>query len=267
METSEEDVAARPREGKAPVTSGAVRRAQGALLDLIWPQRSLISNRELPGPGAIELEHWARLTFCSGPMCVSCGTGFEIEVEPGQLCGACIADKPAYDRARGALIYGDISRDLVLALKHGRRDGLNLFAGWMAQAGEELLAEADLIVPTPLHYLRLVTRGFNQSMWLAAALGRRTGVRVSADALMRVKRTPMQGGLSHDARRRNVQGAFKVRKGRENLITGKRVLLIDDVFTTGATAEACARALKRQKAASVDVLTLARVAAPRRATI
>jgi predicted amidophosphoribosyltransferase len=129
------------------------------------------------GPGPLEPPLWAKLQFISPPVCGCCGSPFEIAVDDGQLCGACIAHPPAYRRARAALIYGDVSRDLVLALKYqGRRDSLTLLANWMANAGTELLAEADLIVPVPLHYFRLVRRGFNQSVWLAAALSRASGV-------------------------------------------------------------------------------------------
>ena len=137
----------------------------------------------------------------------------------------------------------------------------------MAAAGSELLADADLITPVPLHYFRLIRRGFNQSGWLAASLSRTSGVRLSVDALKRVRSTPIQGNLSADARRRNVQGAFRVRGSRMKLVKDKRVVLVDDVLTTGATAEACARTLKRAGAACVDVITLARVAGPRTATI
>ncbi len=133
----------------------------------------------------------------------------------------------------------------------------------MAAAGRDMLADADLIVPVPLHYLRLVRRGFNQSVWLGAALGRATGVPMAVDALRRVRATPIQGGLSADGRRRNVQGAFKLRGARSKRIAGRRIVLVDDVFTTGATAEACARELRKGGAACVDVLTLARVAGPR----
>lgn len=231
---------------------------------MVWPQRSLITGRELAGPGSLEPHLWAKLQFLSDPLCARCGTPFEIAVDPGQICGACIVRPPAYDRARAAVIYGDVSRDLVLGLKYqGRRDGLAVLSGWMAAAGAGMLAEADLIVPVPLHYFRLVRRGFNQSGWLAAAVARSSGVRLSVDALSRKRATPIQGGLSADGRRRNVQGAFRVRGSRKRLVEGARIVLIDDVLTTGATAEACALTLKRAGAACVDVLTLARVAGPR----
>lgn len=240
------------------------RSPLSGLAGVIWPQRSLITNREVAGPGVLEPHLWAKLQFLSEPLCARCGAPFEIAVEPGQVCGACIARPPVYDRARAALIYGDVSRDLVLALKYqGRRDALTVLAGWMAAAGPELVESADLIVPVPLHYFRLVRRGFNQSVWLAAALARRSGTRLSVDALKRVKSSPIQGGLSAEGRRRNVQGAFKVRGSREGLVKDQKILLVDDVLTTGATAEACSRALRRAGAACVDVVTLARVAGPR----
>ncbi len=231
---------------------------------LIWPQRSLITNREVAGPGALEPDLSAKLQFLSDPVCARCGTPFEIAVDAAQACGACLADPPVYDRARAALVYGEVSRDLVLGLKYqGWRDGLSVLAGWMASAGRELVSDADLLVPVPLHYFRLVRRGFNQSAWLAAALSRQSGVRLSVDALKRVKPTPIQGGLSVEGRRRNVQGAFKVRRSRQGLVKGQKILLVDDVLTTGATAEACARALRGAGAACVDVVALARVARPR----
>lgn len=241
-----------------------MRRGLRRVADAIWPQTSLVTGREIAGPGVLEPEYWAKLKFLTGAMCARCGVPFEIEVEPDQVCPACIARPPIYDRARAAVEYGDISRDITLVLKHGgRRDGLSTLAGWMATAGADLLPAAEMLVPVPLHYMRLVRRGFNQSVWLAAALSRRTGIPTRVDILHRRRHTPIQGGLSPDARRRNVQGAFRVPKRHHRRINQKRILLIDDVLTTGATAQACARALKSGGAANVDVLTLTRVAGPR----
>jgi ComF family protein len=137
-----------------------------------------------------------------------------------------------------------------------------LFARWLAKAGAELLADADLIVPVPLYPARLWWRRFNQSAMLAQAVGRLTGVAVDCFLLKRVKRTASQVGLSADQRRRSVRGAFRVDRARRSRIRGRNVVVVDDVITTGATAEACARALKRAGATKVDVLALARAVEP-----
>jgi predicted amidophosphoribosyltransferase len=231
--------------------------------DLIWPPRSLLSDAIVNQPGSIEPHLWAQLVFLSSPCCARCGFPFESEAGPGALCGACIAAPPAYDRARAALAYDDLSRTLALDIKRGaRRDGLPVFAAWMALAGAELIAECDLLAPAPLHWTRLIARRFNQAAWLAQALGARTGKRVDLFALARPARRKSQAGLDFGQRRRNVAGAYRVTKGGARRVNGKNVLLIDDVFTTGATAEACAKALKRAGAGRVDVLTLARVVRP-----
>lgn len=254
----------RPRRKPAGIVFRAGARLINGVASAIWPQRSLVTGDELAGPGALEPELWAKLQFLAPPWCACCGTAFDIAVEPGQLCAACLVSPPRYDMARAPLAYGDVARDMVLALKRqGRRDGLALMARWMAKAGAEALADARLITPVPLHYLRLVRRGFNQSGWLAAALGRETGIPVSPDALKRIKATPSQAGKTADGRRRNVEGAFRVRALARRRVAGGVVVLVDDVMTTGATVEACALALKRAGASRVHVLTLARVAGPR----
>ncbi len=233
------------------------------IADLIWPPRSLLSEAILTRPGAIEPELWSRLTFLSAPCCFRCGFPFENDAGEEAVCGACAADEPVYHRARAAVSYDDASRQLVLDLKHaGRRDGLPTFAAWMGHAAGPLLQEADLIAPVPLHWTRLARRRFNQAAWLAQALGRAHRKRVAYAALARVKRRPSQAGMNADQRRRNVAGAFQVRPTSRKLVEGKAILLVDDVFTTGATVEACARALKRAGAARTDVITLARVVRP-----
>ena len=184
----------------------------------------------------------------------------EVDTGAGEECAACIAKPPPWDGARAALVYDDISRRPILSLKRGgRRDGLAIMAGWMATAGKQILDGADLLVPVPLHYTRLAQRGYNQAGWLAQSLARRANIPVSVDALKRTKATPSQGGLSASARRRNVAGAFDLRPGRVGRVAGKRIVLVDDVLTTGATLSGCTRALKKGGAARVDVLVLARV--------
>jgi ComF family protein len=246
------------------VGAGAGRRSiLSRAADLVWPPRSLLSDHLVDRPGAIDAAHWAQLHFLTPPWCAACGFPFAQAEAADALCGACLAERPVYDTARAPLAYDDAARRLVLDLKRGgRRDGLPVFAAWMAAAGGAALAEADLIIPAPLHWTRLLERRFNQSAWLAQALGRRTGRPVSVDALVRRRRRQSQHGLSASQRRRNVAGVYGAGPGKAKSIAGRIVVLVDDVFTTGATAEACARALMRAKARKVHVLTLARVVRP-----
>lgn len=235
----------------------AARRSLAAALDVIWPPSAPITGERVHAPGTLGAGSWSRLSFIAGPVCERCGAPRGSWLDD-DVCGDCTMCPPVWGRARAALAYGPVARELVLSLKRGgRRDSLPAFAGWMALAAP-FAAEADLIAPTPLHWTRLVTRGFNQSVWLAAAFARRVGIPLAPDLLTRRRRTPSQAGFGPEARHGNVAGAFSAgRRAR-----GRRVVLVDDVFTTGATVAACSRALLEAGAASVDVVTLARVVQP-----
>lgn len=226
------------------------------LSDIIWPPRSLLSDTIVDRPGVIEPALWSELKFLSGPCCACCGFPLPDYAGPTDRCAPCAADKPAFDSARAALAYDDHARRLVLDLKRGgRRDGLPVFARWMAAATAESLARADFLAPAPMHWTRLAMRSFNQAAWLTQALAEFTGKPWKPGALTRVKRRKSQAGLSASERRRNVGGAIRASAS----FKGKVVLVVDDVFTTGATLEACARALRKAGAAEVHAVTLARV--------
>ena len=178
-------------------------------------------------------------------------------MEPGAVCADCARELRAWDRARAVLRYDKRSRQLVLGLKHADHTHVaGAFGKWMQRAGGEVLAEADLLAPVPLHWTRLFQRRYNQAALLAKAISAAGGPRVAADCLIRRRRTPSQGHLGPLARERNVRGAFSVARPSE--IAGRRIVIIDDVMTTGATVDECARVLKRAGALWVGVLTLAR---------
>ena len=211
---------------------------------------------------------WGKLAFISAPYCPRLGIPFAYDPGPGILSMQAIADPPAYSRARAAVRYDDVARKLVHAFKYGDRLDLSPLLGrWMTRAGRELFEGADALVPVPLHWRRLWARRFNQSAALAEAIARASGIAVAHTALRRVKATPQQVGLSRTERATNVQGAFRVAPSGKAEVAGRRLIVVDDVLTSGATADACARALLRAGAAQVDMLVFARVVDAMRAPI
>ncbi len=178
------------------------------------------------------------------------------------VSGAALADPPVYDRARAVAHFDGVMRDLVHGLKYAdRHDARRLFGRWLTAAGHEMLSDAALLVPVPLHPWRLLTRRFNQAAILAHEVSRSRFLPVDAAVLIRTRRTPQQVGLTEAQRRQNVTHAFQVPDNRRNAVEGRNVVLVDDVVTTGATLNACARALKAAGAARVDALVLAIVVA------
>ena len=246
--------------GMAPTQ--AWRQAAQALMqggmNMLLPPHCGACDTAVDMPGRLCADCWSKVGFTVAPYCARCGTPFEIEAENGALCAACMRTPPAYRRARAAILYRNVGRDLVLVLKMADRTWIApALGGWMAGAGAELLRDADLIAPVPLHRWRLLSRRFNQSAMLAAA-SRTSGATLMPDLLVRARATKSQARLSAVERRHNVQGAFRLRRRHAELVRDKSILLVDDVITTGAMAEACVKALLGGGAAAVDVLTLAR---------
>lgn len=235
-----------------------------ASLNTLLPPRCPLCRARIEENGHICAACWASLSLIADPKCNTCGLPFAHE-QDSLTCGACLAETPAYDKAIAPVLYEDKGRDLVLALKHGR-----LFAAAPAMArlmaGHLSHATADhtncLLVPVPLHPTRLITRRFNQSQLIAEALSDQMGIPMNAVALRRKRATPSQGGLKKAGRLKNVRDAFEVKEKYRHALASKTILLVDDVLTTGATAGACAVALKNAGAGKVIVAAFARVGEP-----
>jgi ComF family protein len=247
--------------------SATLRHATGRFIDLILPPRCVACGAGLVegiGAGALCANCWSGIEFLSPPLCLRCGFPFEFDLGPDSICPACCAVPPVFDRARSVLRYDAGSRSMLLSFKHADRTELApAFGRWLARVGADLLAEADVVAPVPLHWTRLFARRYNQAALLAQSAAHLSGRPFRPGILVRRRRTaPQSAGQA--ARRRNVAGAFAVPPRQRPFVEDRRVLLVDDVRTTGATLEACARALKAAGASGVDVLTLAMVIAPRR---
>ncbi len=236
----------------------AMRRAGRIALDAVLPPQCLGCNALVSEPGALCATCWESISFIDSPLCACCGVPFDIDPGPQALCGGCIREPPPFRRARAVFRYDEHGKHLVLRFKHGDRlDMAPTFGRWLARAGADMLAGADVVVPVPLHWTRLFSRRYNQAALLTLALAKQAEVPAIPDALRRQRRTPSQGQLGRTQRQRNVRKAFAVRD--ERLVVGRTVLLVDDVLTTGATAGECTRVLLAAGATAVDVLTLARV--------
>ena len=229
------------------------------ILNQVLPPRCSVTGELVDEQGMIAPKAWAELNFIAYPFCRSCGVPFGYEAHENLLCTNCIDYPPSYDMARAALLYDDVSRNLVLRFKHA--DELHVvasFVPWLMRAGEAFWEEADVIMPVPLHRWRLLRRRYNQAGLLAKALSRETKLPYEPLTLMRSRATQTQGHLGPKERYKNVKKAFAVDPKCSETVKGKVVVLVDDVLTTGATVNECAKALKKAGAKKVYVLTLAR---------
>jgi len=243
-----------------------VRRAGRRLLDLLLPPRCAACDNPVTVQGQLCATCFGGMGFISAPMCSRCGVPFASVDQGGAeaLCPGCRTHTPVFRSARAALRYDMQGRRLILPLKHGDRVELaSILAPMMVRAGAALLDRADVLVPVPLHRKRLFQRKYNQAAVLALAVGGLAGVAVLPDALMRTRRTAPLDEKSPEERAAEVAGSFQIRPSRAGLVVGRTVVLIDDVMTSGATANACAAALLAAGAAAVDVLLAARVPDPR----
>jgi len=244
--------------------ASALKKAGAAALDLLYPPVCLACRRAIGEHGGLCPNCWSAMRFIERPYCERLGTPFETDLASGEsgriISAAALADPPVFTRARALARFEDgPARTLVHRLKYGDRGELAEPMGrWMARAGAELLGEADLLVPVPLHRLRLAHRRFNQSAALARTISAISGVPLKSDLLTRVKPTPPQVGLTRRLRAMNVQGAFQVAPERRIELADRRVVLVDDVMTSGATMNAAARILLRAGAKQVDALVFAR---------
>ncbi len=235
------------------------------VVDFIAPPRCLVCRVQTGDGSCLCANCWPGLRHIDAPVCNAMGTPFAYDQGEAAVSAAALASPPPWDRARAAVAYDDASRPLVHALKyHDNQEAGLLMGRMMARAGRELLTSADIIVPVPLHRVKLWRRRFNQSSFLAMQLAELTGKMCRTDMLARVKATRPQVGLDTQERLRNVRGAFRVPPSQQDEIVGKRIVMVDDVLTTGATAGACAMSLKAAGAAQVDVLTFALVLEPKR---
>lgn len=219
-------------------------------------------SREATAAAGLSADAWNRVVFLEAPVCDGCGAAFEFDGGnfASERCAACLAQPYVFQRARAACVYDEASRGLILKFKHGdQQQFAGLFARWLGRAAADLIAEADAVAPVPLHPMRLLSRRFNQAAEIARPLARHAGLDYLPDALIRARPTASQGGKSMRGRRLNVKKAFAVSEAGRRRIKGRRVLLIDDVLTTGATGEACACVLMEAGARAVDLAVIARV--------
>jgi len=234
----------------------------GQILDFLLPPRCIMTGEAVDVQGMLAPSYWQKLNFIDAPFCDSCGYAFDFSESTAKaFCPKCMEHAPVYDRARACLRYDGASRDLILRFKHA--DGMHVAPSMIdfmvTTMRRDGLDDADIVIPVPLHRFRLWRRRYNQAAILASGIGRKAGIRHIPDMLVRTRHTPSQGHKRAGERAKNVRAAFALRPRYADIIMGKKILLVDDVYTTGATVNECATVLKNAGATDVLVLTFARV--------
>jgi ComF family protein len=236
------------------------------LIDCVIPPRCVVTGEIVDVQGTLSAQAWGGLHFISDPQCDCCGYPFDfdmVEEGIGGLCAACQKEHPIYNKARSALVYDDASRDIILSFKHGdQTQSVPVFIPWLSQTGKDFLEGADYLIPVPLHRWRLLKRRFNQSAIITQYLSKDIKVPCLLEGLRRVRPTETQGHLQASQRRKNAKNAFEVNPACLSRLKEKNIVLIDDVYTTGATVSECTKALLKAGVSKVNVLTLARVVKP-----
>lgn len=255
---AEDDAAEAPR--RARRLTPIPRRMWRSMLDLVLPPLCLACDAPLCDHDALCPKCWRDINFIRPPLCDHLGLPLPFDTGAPMLSAAAVADPPDYDHARAVARFEGPIRHLIHDMKYqDSHNARRLFGRWLTEAGRDLIAEAQILVPIPLSRRRLLFRRFNQAQILAGEVSRLSGIAVAPFALERARNTRSQVGLTRLERKANVAGAFRVSPHGEAIIAGKRVLLIDDVITTGATLSAAAKTLKSRGAARVDALALALV--------
>ncbi len=245
------------------IFSDFIRLSCNKGVNFLLPARCIVTGEIVESSEMLSPDAWAMLTFIGSPLCDCCGMPFDVfeggEEVQDMMCSLCLDHPPAYENARAALRYDEESRSLLLAYKHGDKTHMALpFSQWMLNAGQDMLDSADLIVPVPLHWMRLVKRRYNQAALLAQCLSKKINIPSDTTRLKRVKATQSQGHMALKDRQKNVKSAFVIGDKDMHFFKEKRIVLVDDVYTTGSTVNECAKTLLKAEAKSVQVLTVAR---------
>lgn len=232
-------------------------------VDTILPPRCPINGEVVDVQGMLSSQAWGGLEFVSKPLCHCCGIPFDFQVNhdgEGELCMVCMTERPVFAKARAALVYNDTSRALILGFKHGdKMHVVRSFIPWLLSAGKEILVDADIIIPVPLHRSRLIARRYNQAALIAEMISKSACIEYNPYLLKRTRATDSQGHMKAKEREKNVSNAFEIPAKFVSQLSGKKIVLVDDVYTTGATVKECTRALLESGAKDVSVLAVARV--------